>query len=131
VLDTNRGQLLYANAGHCRPLWAQAATGEVRELDARGIILGAVSGAEIEERAITIEPGDLVVFYTDGVTEAMDSSHQFFGEERLEAIVADKAGASAQEVLEAIVEAVRAFSGGIAQSDDLAILVVRRSPQST
>ncbi len=134
-LDTRNGQMTYANAGHCRPLWFQAATGRLQELTAQGIILGVFPGPElrelgirIEEREISVEPGDLLVFYTDGVTEAMDEHRQRFGEERLWATLGTCMGASAQDVLEAIVAAVRAFTGDIPQSDDLTLLVMRRSP---
>jgi sigma-B regulation protein RsbU (phosphoserine phosphatase) len=130
VLDTRSGQLVYTSAGHTRPLWYQAATGELQELAARGFILGAFQGIELEEREIVMAPGDLVVFYTDGVTEAMDASRELFDEERLRAVVAANSGASAQQVLDAIVDAVRGFTGDLPQSDDLTLLVVRRSPSN-
>jgi sigma-B regulation protein RsbU (phosphoserine phosphatase) len=127
VLDTRQGRLVYANGGHCRPLWFQARTGKLRELNSQGVILGAFRGIEFEECAIDLEPGDMLVFYTDGVTEAMDADHQILGEERLRDVIVANAGASAQAVLDAIVDAVQAFAGSIAQSDDLTLFVVRRS----
>jgi sigma-B regulation protein RsbU (phosphoserine phosphatase) len=127
ALDTDSGRLVYANAGHCRPLWLQAATGQVKELDARGIILGAVRDTYLEERDLDVQPGDLLVFYSDGLTEATTADLQPFGEERLQAILAANRGGSAQEVLEAVVDAVRAFVGDAPQSDDLTLFVVRRS----
>jgi len=130
VLDTESGRLVYANAGHNPPLWLQAATGDMQTLNAPGIALGIFGDIELEEREIRVAPGDLLVFYTDGVTEARDASRDLFGEERLQAIVAANAGASAQEVLDAILDAVREFTGEAEQSDDLTLFVIRRSPKA-
>jgi serine phosphatase RsbU (regulator of sigma subunit) len=127
VLDTRSGQLVYANAGHNRPLWLQAATGKFEELAARGIVLGAMQGIELEECEIEVAPGDLLVFYTDGVTEAMDARHELFEIERLRASVATTAHASVQQILEAVVSAVHAHTGGVPQSDDMALIAARRT----
>ena len=130
VLDTGNGRLVYANAGHNPPLWLRAATGDMQTLRAPGIVLGIFADIELEEREIQVAPGDLLVFYTDGVTEAMNASRDLFGEERLQAAVAANAGASAQEVLDAILDAVREFTGDVEQSDDITLFVVRRSPEA-
>jgi sigma-B regulation protein RsbU (phosphoserine phosphatase) len=112
ALDTCGGKLAYANAGHNPPLWLQVATGELRELAARGIVLGLFYDIDLEEREISVAPGDLLVFYTDGVTEAM--------------AVTAKPKASAQEVLEAIVQTVNTFTGNTPQSDDITLFVAKR-----
>jgi serine phosphatase RsbU (regulator of sigma subunit) len=127
VLETS-GRLTYANAGHNRPLWLQVGTGQIQELAARGIALGVLEDAELEERAIDIAPGDILVFYTDGVTEAMDADGQQFGTERLRQVVAANRGATAPQVLAAVEDAVRTFTGDTPQSDDIALFVVRRCP---
>jgi serine phosphatase RsbU (regulator of sigma subunit) len=131
ALDPGSGRLVYADAGHNRPLWLRFATGQLRELAGRGFVLGALDTIELEERVIDVEPGDYMIFYTDGVTEAMDNAHQPFGEERLRRVVKATTGASAQEMLEAIVDAVLAFSGSAPQSDDVTLFVVRRSDSIT
>ena len=130
ALDTRGGRLAYANAGHNRPLWLRVGTGESEELAARGIALGVLEDIELEEREIDVAPGDLLVFYTDGVTEAMDDGGQQFGKERLRQVLAANADGSAQEVLAAVEDAVRAFTGNTPQSDDIALFVVRRCPPS-
>jgi sigma-B regulation protein RsbU (phosphoserine phosphatase) len=127
VLDTRSGRLVYANAGHNRPLRLQPATGKFEELSARGIVLGAMRDIELEECEIEVAPGDLLVFYTDGITEAMDASHQQFDTQRLRAAVAAGAQGSTPQILEAVVDAVHAFTGGVAQSDDMALIVVKRT----
>ncbi|MFC2029444.1 SpoIIE family protein phosphatase [Chloroflexota bacterium] len=130
TLDPHSGRLVYANAGHNRPLWLQAGADQLQELDARGIIMGAFGEIELEEREIDVGHGDLLVFYTDGVTEAMNARHEMFGEERLWAAVAEQSGASADQILGSIVDRVRAFCGDVPQSDDLTLFVVRRCPQA-
>jgi serine phosphatase RsbU (regulator of sigma subunit) len=128
MLDTRTGRLAFTNAGHNRPLWLQASTNEVQELVVPGIILGMLEGIELEERQIDMARGDVLVFYTDGVTEAMNAYRQLFGQERLQAAVTANAQASAQQILEAVVDAVKAFTGDISPSDDLTLFVVRRCP---
>ncbi len=129
TLDSHNGRLTYANAGHNWPLWLHIASGEFQELAARGIVLGMFENIELEEREIEVIPGDFLIFYTDGVTEAMNAEGKLFGEERLQAAVADIApGASAQQVLEAVMDAVNAFTGDTPQSDDFTLLVVKQNP---
>jgi serine phosphatase RsbU (regulator of sigma subunit) len=128
TLDTGSGRLIYANAGHSRPLWLRVAPGEIQELAAHGIALGVLEDIELQEREIDVAPGDLLVFYTDGVTEAMDADGQPFGVERLRQVLAADPDASADQAVSAVVDAVMAFTGDAPQSDDIAIFVVRRGP---
>jgi serine phosphatase RsbU (regulator of sigma subunit) len=127
-LDTQSGRLAYALGGHNRPLWHRAADGQIEVLAADGMFMGSLAGIELEERAIEVGAGDSLVFYTDGVTEAMNSQRQLFGQERLKAAIASLAGASAQQVLDGILAEVRSFVGNATRSDDLTLFVVRRSP---
>jgi sigma-B regulation protein RsbU (phosphoserine phosphatase) len=127
VLDSHSGRLVYANAGHNRPLCLRAATGEFQELAARGTILGMLEEVELEERELEVAPGDLLLFYTDGVTEAMDAEGRAFGEERLREAAGADPTAGAQQVLDRVLDAVRAFTGDAPQSDDLTLFVVKRS----
>ncbi len=129
VLDIDSGRLTFANAGHNRPLWHQAATGRFQELEAQGIVLGSFDRIDLEERQIDVAPGDLLVLYTDGVTEAMDAGHRPFGDERLRVAVRDAAPAGTQAVLDAVVSAIGAFVGNHARSDDCTLLVLQRRPR--
>jgi sigma-B regulation protein RsbU (phosphoserine phosphatase) len=128
VLEIDSGLLRYARAGHNPPLWFQAATGEMQELASWGLPLGITAEGTLEEQEIQMAPGDLLVLYSDGVTEAMDGDHALFEEQRLRETVSAHNGASAQEVVEAIVEAVHRFTNGADPSDDLTLVVVRRNP---
>jgi sigma-B regulation protein RsbU (phosphoserine phosphatase) len=107
-------------------LWVRADGGHVEQLEAQGTVLGVFDEIELEERAIVVAPGDLLVFYTDGVTEAMDEQHRLFGEGHLQELVAADHGGSAGQVVQRVVDAVRVHAGQVAQSDDLTLLVVKR-----
>jgi sigma-B regulation protein RsbU (phosphoserine phosphatase) len=75
--------------------------------------------------AITLRPGDTVFVYSDGVTEAFDKDNNEFGEERLEEVLRGLAGASLEETVGKVIEAVGTFSHGVAQSDDITCLAMR------
>ena len=122
--ELDSGCLHYANAGHDAPLWIAAGGRETVLLEAPGVILGAFRRTGLEARSMMLQPGEAVVFYTDGVTEARDHDRQLFGDERLResAAAAVAAGGSA----ESVVEAVEAFTAGAEQADDLTIVVARR-----
>jgi serine phosphatase RsbU (regulator of sigma subunit) len=126
TLDTRTGALVYASGGHDPPLWFQAETGGTQWLSARGFVLGAFPEVEPEERAIDLGPGDLLVFYTDGVTEARSPSRDLFGEERLRATVEAHARGGALRTQQALVGELEAFKAGTPQSDDLTLLIVSR-----
>jgi sigma-B regulation protein RsbU (phosphoserine phosphatase) len=126
VLDTRSGDLAYANAGHHRPIWFQAAGGGFHDLAAEGIVLGVFPDVSLEERRVTVAPGDALVFYTDGVTEAMDAEGNLFGAGRLRDVMAAHPGASAAGLLDAVVRAVETFTAGVPRSDDVTLFVVKR-----
>lgn len=126
TLDLRTGWLAYANAGHNYPLWVRAKTGDIVELEAKGIILGIFESVELEERDLTLAPDDVVIFYTDGVTEAMNLDGEMFGEEQLLETIATVRHGSAREILEGIVAAVEKFTTGALQADDLTLFIVKR-----
>lgn len=126
VLDTTTGRLHYSIAGHNRPIWLHGSNGATAELRGQGIVLGIFENIELEKHEVTITPGDMLVFYTDGLTEAMDEEHRLFGEERLKAIISAYPEASAHHLLDAIVAAVHTFTDHAPQSDDLTLFVVKR-----
>jgi serine phosphatase RsbU (regulator of sigma subunit) len=127
-LDTDSGRLIYSNAGHNWPLWWRAADGTFKELSTRGIILGAFENIELEEKRIDVAPGDVLVFYTDGVTEAINHQVQEFGMPKLREVIAAHATASASQVLKSILTAVDTFAGEAPPFDDLTMVVVKRTP---
>jgi sigma-B regulation protein RsbU (phosphoserine phosphatase) len=125
VLELDTGRLIYANAGHNRPLWRHVADGTVTELDQRGIVLGAFDEISLEEQRLNLAPGDALILYTDGVTEAVNEAGDMFGEDRLREVVAAHPS-SAAEIVDAICGALAAFTGGAEPADDVTVVVVRR-----
>jgi sigma-B regulation protein RsbU (phosphoserine phosphatase) len=117
------GELTYCNAGHNPPMLFTK-TG-VKRLEKGGLILGLFELATFEQDTITVEPGDILVAFSDGVTEALDVAGEEYGEDRLLACVAAAQGKSLQELLDSIFASVREFSSGAVQSDDVTALVLR------
>jgi sigma-B regulation protein RsbU (phosphoserine phosphatase) len=130
-LDSRNGSLVYANAGHDPPLLWQASTNRFIELSANGVALGVLEQPEIEERVIILEPGDVIVLYTDGVTEATNMDLEEFGKSRLKETLAgtlrETPGASASDILKAIVAAVNEFTGNVPQYDDITLFVIKHT----
>ncbi|MBK9712782.1 MAG: PP2C family protein-serine/threonine phosphatase [Kouleothrix sp.] len=128
VLETATGRLAYASAGH-NPPYLLSLCGEPRRLGRTGIPLGIEAGAAWQSCAATVRPGDTLVLYTDGVSEAQNEREEFFEEERLLASVQGSRGGSAQAIQAALLAAVRAFAGAAPQSDDITVMVVVRAAE--
>jgi serine phosphatase RsbU (regulator of sigma subunit) len=127
-LHPETGVLRYAIAGHERPLRLRGRDGVIEELPGEGVLVGAFGDLTIEDRAIEVEPGDLILAYTDGATDAVGRDGERFGFERLTDLLLANATAAAPVVLDAIVGAVEAFAGGAPPADDLTLLAIRRAP---
>lgn len=127
TLDTRQGRLCYANAGHDWPLWFRAATGQVEPLAVSGLLLGVLPHVTPPEAEIDLAVGDVLVLYTDGVTEARDKRGEMFGEDRLAAAIKAIAHCSAQEIVDRIAAAVAHITGDTPPNDDLTLMVIKRS----
>jgi serine phosphatase RsbU (regulator of sigma subunit) len=123
VYDDKVRKLTYANCGHNPPLVFRG-SGAVERLAATASVIGLFSPWQCETRVCDLMPGDVLVIYTDGVTEAEDASGAEFGEARLAETVRKNGGATPAELLVHIQEAVQNFSAG-EQSDDLTLVVAR------
>ena len=110
--------LTYVNAGHNPPVVYRSRTETLEELMPTGIVLGAVENREYYSKTLTIGQGDIIVMYTDGVTESINAQEELFGEERLNAIIRKNARLSSQEIIERILTGVQEFTGDIPQFDD-------------
>jgi sigma-B regulation protein RsbU (phosphoserine phosphatase) len=117
------GSLMYCNAGHNAPMVVSASG--VRRLETGGVVLGLFEHAAYDEETIRLQPGDLLVSFSDGVSEAMNEQGEEFSDERLIACVTANLGKSPSEVLDALFADVRAFCGGADQSDDITAVLVR------
>ena len=117
------GQLTYCNAGHNPPLLLRRDS--VERLEKGGLILGLFEHATFEEDTISVAPGDILITFSDGVTEALSASGEEYGEERLLACAEANRDKPTPELLEAVLASVRAFTIGAVQSDDVTALVLR------
>ncbi len=125
-LDPATGTLTFANGGHNYPLLYRVATHEIEPLRAKGIVLGIIPQPTFEQRSLTMEHGDVLLLYTDGVTEAMNAERELFGEERLVAILRTCHQHRPQDIIDAVLAELQAFVGGMPQSDDMTMVIVQR-----
>ncbi|NAS88871.1 stage II sporulation protein E [ANME-1 cluster archaeon AG-394-G21] len=125
VLDVSERTLTYVRAGHNPPVIFKAKTRTLMRLDAKGIALGAIADIELEERKIILDGGDIVVFYTDGVTEAINKSMEQFGEERLITTIKVNHELSANDMIEKIKGEMLAFCGDEPQFDDITLMALK------
>jgi sigma-B regulation protein RsbU (phosphoserine phosphatase) len=125
LIDPENKRLLYINAGHNPPLLLRG-DGTVRALDESGLPIGVFDDSRYSESVVDFLPGDILVLYTDGVTEAIDSQDESFGVERLEMIVRASSDLSAHEICRAVAAAVRDFSADVGgPDDDLTISIIK------
>ena len=119
------GQLTYCNAGHNPPLIIGAKGENVRRLECGGPIVGLFEGAAYDEETVTLSPGDLLIVFSDGISEALSAAGDEYGESRIVTVVQRNASAEPQQMLEALFADVRSFAQGAAQSDDITAMVLR------
>jgi sigma-B regulation protein RsbU (phosphoserine phosphatase) len=127
LLNTETGELTYCNAGHNPPLCYRPGKQTFAALDSDGIALGVLPEITLPGHRLTMEIGDLLILYTDGVTEAINPEMQEFGEERLREVISAKAKASPQEIVDAVAEAVSTFARDMPWWDDFTLVVARRA----
>jgi sigma-B regulation protein RsbU (phosphoserine phosphatase) len=125
ILDTTTGELNYANAGHNPPIFVDAAGVATFLPLNKGIVAGMVAEARYPPANIRLEPGQALLLYTDGVTEAGDPEDRFYTEERLLALMQDSARMNARELVDIVRNDVAAFSRDAPQADDITLLALR------
>ncbi|MFN8497454.1 MAG: SpoIIE family protein phosphatase [Anaerolineae bacterium] len=128
VLDPATGQLIYVNAGHTPPLIYRSRSDRAEYLHSKGIVLGAIEDIRLEEKVVTLRPGDVLALYTDGVTEAITLEEVDFGEERLADVVRRCHAQHPGEIIGSIIAAVTDYVGDAPQHDDFALIVIKRQP---
>lgn len=130
LIDPRNGRVEWCNAGHCPPLHLRASNRELRHLSRTGVILGIDADLSYAAgESFVLEPGDLLLCYTDGVTEARDQRGRFFGEERLCEEVMQRPGASPRALLDSLREEVERWTHGSPNGDDLTMLALRHVPR--
>lgn len=119
------GQLTYTSAGHNTPLLWHKADNSVEWLDAEGLILGIKPEVEFEQRVTSLAPGDLLILYTDGVTEAENDASVLFGEEQLSKLIRECTELPPEEIINAILQQIRIFTGRHHFNDDISLVVMK------
>ena len=133
ILEPSTGTLVYCNAGHWPPyLFSTHDNENVQKLSRTGAALGLFGDGAYEQGVARFDPSDVLVLYTDGITEAQNAQGLFFGEERLLESVKTKLGSPVQEIQDTILADLQRFVDDTPQSDDIALIaVLRDSPKST
>jgi phosphoserine phosphatase RsbU/P len=128
ILDLKTGEFVYANAGHNPPI-TLTVEGQTTFLESPGgPILGVMDDATFRMDHRVLKPGELLLVYTDGVTEAADKAGEFFAEDKLEAAMRGFVKARSQEIAESLLNEIDTFCKGAPQSDDITILALRYRP---
>ncbi len=131
VLDYATGEVRYASAGHNPPVLLRARAAPSYLPTHGDPVAGAMSGVEYATDTLRLAPGDALVLYTDGVTEAMNPAQELYGEARLAARLAELGDMSVRATCQALAEDVHAFASGAEQSDDITMLVLRYNGMAT
>jgi serine phosphatase RsbU (regulator of sigma subunit)/putative methionine-R-sulfoxide reductase with GAF domain len=124
ILDTSNGQMEYGQGGHNPPLLLPVKGEPVYE-PSGGMPLGVFDDAKFGERRLTLKPGESLLIYTDGVTEAMNPKRELFGEERFQRAVQGLASLSPEQLTQRVVEEVAKFANGAEPSDDITLLAIK------
>ena len=125
IYDAASHRLTFTSAGHNQPLLWRQASGHCERLDAEGLILGIKRDVNFEEQQAQLLPGDVLLLYTDGITEAESRDGEFFGEERLMALFAEYHQLPPAQIIDALLEQVRLFSGAQHFNDDVSLVVMQ------
>ena len=128
VLDTQKGELLYANAGHNLPFVFRAAQGVVERLPKGSMALGVIPEIKFTDYAFQLEPGDALLLYTDGACDTMAPDGDDFGEERLRQAVQTNGQCTSAELLAGIDTALSDFRQNTPLADDITLVAVRHTP---
>ena len=126
ILDPKTHRFCCANAGHNRPMIFRPGE-QARILDMAGIALGFIEQTHYENQVTDFRPGDWLVIYSDGITEAMNQRGDEFGEKRLEAILRDCSCPTSDTLMKTIIREVKAHAKDCPQSDDMTLVVIRRT----
>jgi sigma-B regulation protein RsbU (phosphoserine phosphatase) len=129
VLDAAKHTFRYSNAGHNPPLLMRSGCKPVH-LEVGGTVLGSFEACSYREADAELRPGDVILIYSDGISEAADDSGVQFGEERIAEIVAANPDDSSQGLIERLFEAVRSHSRTMTPIDDMTVVVIRRDLSS-
>jgi sigma-B regulation protein RsbU (phosphoserine phosphatase) len=129
ILDAEDKTLKLCSAGQTQPILLSAETGKTSLVETLGdtFPLGILDEADYQETHLNLSPGDKVVFYTDGIVEAMNKKEEMYGFQRLMDVVQEAGSMNADQLLNEIIQKVNTFTGGAVQHDDLTVIVLNVS----
>lgn len=125
IINTQKMTLSYTNAGHNPPMLIKKSSKDIVLLKAQGVPLGITGDMELYDEQITLTSGDIIILYTDGITEAINEKREQFKEERLSELVIEDQSLSAQDIIKKVLEGIRIFSGKQPQFDDITLIVLK------
>lgn len=125
IINIETNEIKYCNAGHNNP-YHYDTNNQVKELDIGGLILGFQPDSSYLGGSIPFQPDDLLVLYSDGITEAMNDKNEEFGEERLTGLITKYKREDIYKLIDRIIDEVNKFSGGVPQSDDMTLMIIKR-----
>jgi sigma-B regulation protein RsbU (phosphoserine phosphatase) len=125
IINIESNEIKYCNAGHNNPFHLDKSN-QLKELDVGGLILGFQTDSSYMEGNIPFHPEDTLVVFSDGITEAMNVNDEEFGEDRLTELITKHKSEDVYKMIDKIMDAVNAFSNGIAQSDDMTLMIIKR-----
>ena len=126
ILDLRTGMVEYADAGHEPPFIRQPSGGVIKVDKVGGLVLGFIPNHEFQSGTLQLNPGEALVLYTDGVTEAMNTDHRLYGAEAIERTISQaEKDAGTERIINVLLEDMRGFVGEAHQSDDITMLVIK------
>ena len=129
LLDVRSRKLTYVNAGQVCPMLLRAEDGKVEQLDAGGFPVGLLDFSEYVQGEVVLQPGDAVLCFSDGITEATNASGEMWAEDDVEKVVRECRGLTAQKMIDRLLGAADRFTGAADQADDMTIVAIRCSEQ--
>ena len=124
-LDSTARRLIYVNAGQVRPLLYRASTGKIETLDSGGLPVGLLPAASYEEGSVTLQTGDALLGYSDGISEAANAKGEMWGDRNVRELLSRHASETAPALIQAVVTAADAFTGDAEQGDDMTVVALR------
>lgn len=125
ILDVEKKSFTYTNAGHNPPLLCHNQDEKTELLSIGGTLVGIMEDSAFEKDTVTLSSGDVLVLYTDGITDSVNNNEEFFGEERFFQLVEEHRSSGAQELMDRIYNEITSFSAGAPQFDDMTLIVLK------
>jgi sigma-B regulation protein RsbU (phosphoserine phosphatase) len=125
LLDSAGRRMTCVNCGHNPPLLRRATSGALELIKRTGLVLGLIDDYVYEQVVVDFQPGDCLLMYTDGVTEAFGPDSELFGDRRLAEFFEQTGGQSAEQIMQGLQAAIHAFTGETPQSDDITVVIAR------